>query len=66
MSDGITLDEFLDALAKETGIERMEKPVSCDSCRTRLRSDQAHSQYVEPMVMVLCEECASEAGWLED
>jgi RNase P subunit RPR2 len=38
----------------------------CDGCGTDLSEcNESHSKMVPPMVMVLCGECAEDAGWID-
>ena len=61
-----SLSEALDRIEEEYDLEPMG--VSCDGgCGTKLtRHDERYSRFVEPMWMVLCPECAEEAGWLDE
>lgn len=61
-----SLSEQLDEIEERLGIEPLG--VSCDGgCGTKLtRNDERYSRMVEPMVMILCPECAEKAEWIDE
>ena len=62
MSVSKLLDEIQEELGIDGGVE-----ANCDGCATSLsQEDESYSEYIDPMVMVLCAECAEDAGWLDE
>jgi hypothetical protein len=64
----MSLSDALDEVEAELGLEPIT--VSCDgNCGTELsRKDESYSQRVGDceMLMLLCPQCAEEAGWINE
>jgi len=62
----MSLSDALDRVEERLGLEPIG--ISCDGgCGEKLtRHDERYSRMVQPMRMVLCPNCAEEAGWLDE
>ena len=62
----MNLDETIDYLTEKYDMKPLE--MRCDGgCGRRLtRNDERYSRFVEPMWMLLCPECAADAGWIDE
>jgi Zn finger protein HypA/HybF involved in hydrogenase expression len=60
----MNLSDFNEVIEEELDLEPVE--IQCDGCSNRFtRHDESYSRYVEPMWMLLCPQCAEDAGWIE-